>query len=170
MDWIHIFVFFHMEKFFSSDFLRILNSEIIYEFYYKDIIFLNISSQIRMCLEMLSDCRNITMKNSEGKNIRKLLYHYGISFCFSRVFVSNVIDQENVETIFDKEFYKWNFKWNSKIHIWFPQSFKNTVETILLLSLFNLTTNQPQHPNCYFYELPRDIKFEIFKLIPLHPE
>ena len=48
------------------------------------------------------------------------------------------------------------------------QIFKETkeqIKTILLLSLFNPTTKQPQHPNCYFYKLPRDMKFEIFKFI-----
>ena len=55
-------------------------------------------------------------------------------------------------------------EWNISNHKLFSRKTKEQIKTILLLSLLN-STKQPQHPNCYFYKLPRDIRFEIFKFI-----
>ena len=57
-------------------------------------------------------------------------------------------------------------EWNISNHFKFSTKIKEQIKTILLLSLFNPTTKQPQHSNCYFYKLPREIRFEIFKFIP----
>jgi len=56
-------------------------------------------------------------------------------------------------------------EWNISNHKLFSRKTKEQIFTILLLSLFNPTTKQPQHPSCYLYKLPRDIRFEIFKFI-----
>ena len=56
-------------------------------------------------------------------------------------------------------------EWNTTNHKLFSTKTKEQIKTILLLSLFNSITKQPQHPSCYFYKLPRDIRFEIFKFI-----
>ena len=55
-------------------------------------------------------------------------------------------------------------EWNTLIYTLFSTKTKEQIKTILLLSLLN-STKQPQHPSCYFYKLPQDICFEIFKFI-----
>ena len=55
-------------------------------------------------------------------------------------------------------------EWKPSNHKLFSTKTKEQIKTILLLSLFN-SKNQPRHPSCYFYKLPRDIRFEIFKFI-----
>ena len=56
-------------------------------------------------------------------------------------------------------------EWNTSNHKLFSRKTKGQIKTILLLSLFNSTTKQPIHSSCYFYRLPKDIRFEIFKFI-----
>lgn len=56
-------------------------------------------------------------------------------------------------------------EWNIKIHKLFLKSTKSEIETILLLSLLNESTQFPKYSQCYFYKLPKDMKYEIFKFI-----
>ena len=55
--------------------------------------------------------------------------------------------------------------WSRKKHNQFGQKTKQSIFTILLLSLLDSKTKKPLHQQTFFYLLPKDILFELFQFI-----
>jgi len=55
-------------------------------------------------------------------------------------------------------------EWNWDNHKTFPKTFRDTVKTILLISVCDKNGN-PYHPEVNFWLLPREILFLIFKIL-----
>ena len=163
IDWPHFISFF------------LLNSQYLDKNCYHQFLLKTIASkfQIKDALEILYEARNI-LKNEirdiklEIEKARSQLFTDGIEIIFISSFDfedDSEDDTTNEEKKIISEIAILKVEWSNKIHIWFPNIIKKEIETLLILSLFNTKTKQPQFPNCYFYKLPRDIKYEIFKFI-----
>lgn len=55
--------------------------------------------------------------------------------------------------------------WNPEIHKFFQKQMKEQIKTILLISIRNPNTNEPNHQHSNWWKLPKDILFEIFQLL-----
>ena len=127
------------------------------------------NSGFQITLEVLSDARIILFKKFSNINsiIDELAFlSTNCSHHFLSYYHKQKWDRLNKYLNYTLPFLCFQFlSWSPKLHYLFPSETQQQIKTILLLSLFNPKTKQPQHSNCYFYKLPREIRFEIFKLL-----
>jgi len=56
-------------------------------------------------------------------------------------------------------------EWNPSLHHQFPSSIRNEIKIMMMISLRNPITKEPNHPESFFYLIPKDILFIIARFI-----
>jgi hypothetical protein len=53
--------------------------------------------------------------------------------------------------------------WTPTLHLFYPFYFRQTVKIILMMSAVDSVTNNPRHPECHFWHVPKDIIYVIIQ-------
>jgi len=56
-------------------------------------------------------------------------------------------------------------EWNPSSHHQFPSSTRNEIKIMMMISLRNPITKEPNHPESFFFIIPKDILFIIARFI-----
>jgi len=61
-----------------------------------------------------------------------------------------------------------NLIWTPKDHHQFDRITRHIIKSVMILNLNNPTTQNARHPECYFYRVPKDVLFIIFRFLPIN--